>query len=226
MKIANNILKLCLQNVYFINGTAYAGKSTMVRLLAERHDMIQCGENYHTRLSDLAATPELQPNMCYFRTMRDWQEFISRTPEVYARWIDDCSVEASECEIAELLRLSAFGKKIIVDTNISVENLREISDYSRVAIMLSPQSLSVDRFYDREDADKQFLLEQIRAAPDPEWAMANSLACLAEINSPERFAHFQSSGFFTLFREDDGRDTIEEVLARLERHFGLAPSAG
>ena len=66
MNIANNILKECLKNVYFINGTAYAGKSAMVRMLAEKHDMIQCGENYHSKLAGQAATPDLQPNL--------WQE--------------------------------------------------------------------------------------------------------------------------------------------------------
>ena len=33
----NNIIKNLLKNVYFINGTAYAGKSTMVKMLAEKH---------------------------------------------------------------------------------------------------------------------------------------------------------------------------------------------
>ena len=37
-----------------------------------------------------------------------------------------------EIEILELVRLSAEGKKIIVDTNIPVDVLREISDYSHV----------------------------------------------------------------------------------------------
>lgn len=41
-----NILKKLFQNVYFINGTAYAGKTTMVKLLAEKYDGISCGENY------------------------------------------------------------------------------------------------------------------------------------------------------------------------------------
>ena len=45
MKIANNILKHYLKNVYFITGTAYSGKSTMVKMLAERYDKIYCGEN-------------------------------------------------------------------------------------------------------------------------------------------------------------------------------------
>ena len=30
-------------NAYFINGTAYAGKSTMVQLLAEKYGGICCG---------------------------------------------------------------------------------------------------------------------------------------------------------------------------------------
>ena len=36
-------------NVYFINGTAYAGKSTMINRLAEKYDGILCEENYHDR---------------------------------------------------------------------------------------------------------------------------------------------------------------------------------
>ena len=35
------------ENVYFITGTAYAGKSTMVKLLAQKFDGIACEENYH-----------------------------------------------------------------------------------------------------------------------------------------------------------------------------------
>lgn len=32
------------KNVYFINGTAYAGKSTMVKMLAEKYNGIACEE--------------------------------------------------------------------------------------------------------------------------------------------------------------------------------------
>ena len=42
MNIENNILKYYLRNCYFINGTAYAGKSTMCAMLAQRYDMIHC----------------------------------------------------------------------------------------------------------------------------------------------------------------------------------------
>lgn len=69
--IEGNILRYYLQNMYFITGTAYAGKSTMVAMLAKKYGMIRCGENYHTKYAGEIATPERQPGMCYFSTMKD-----------------------------------------------------------------------------------------------------------------------------------------------------------
>ena len=34
-------------NAWFIIGNAYAGKSTLVKLLAQKHRGILCGENWH-----------------------------------------------------------------------------------------------------------------------------------------------------------------------------------
>lgn len=65
MIIENNILKHYLRNVYFINGTAYAGKSTTVKMLSEQYNMILCGENYHCNVTDKVADPSIQPDLCY-----------------------------------------------------------------------------------------------------------------------------------------------------------------
>ncbi len=217
-----NVLRWYLRDVYFINGTAYAGKSTMVRMLSERYGLIACGENYHDRFPEEELSPEQQPNLCYFRTMSGWEEFLNRTPEEYRRWIEGTSAEAVQLEIAELIRLSASGKKIIADTNIPVEILREISDYRRVAILLSPQAMSVGRFFDRGDPEKRFLLDEIGKTADPERTMRNFRACIAEVNSPESYRAFAGSGFFTLVREENAGDTREETLAKLAAHFGFA----
>ena len=71
MKIENNILKHYLQNVYFITGTAYAGKSTAVKMLAEKYDMICCGENYHMTVSEIVATPDTHPDLCYNKSLTE-----------------------------------------------------------------------------------------------------------------------------------------------------------
>lgn len=220
IEIESNILRYYLRNVYFINGTAYAGKSTMVAMLAEKYDMVHCGENYHAKNCDKFVTPEYQPNIGYFQTKKDWQEFINRTPDEYARWIVGTALEATQIEIAELLRIPE-GKKIIVDTNISLDVLREISDYHHVAIMISPQSMSIDRFFDRDDAEKQFLLEQIQLAENPEKTMANFRECLARINSKECYDEFLNSEFFTIIREDTSIDTRTETMSKLAEHFQL-----
>jgi nicotinamide riboside kinase len=56
------------ENVYFINGTAYAGKSTMVKALAEKFDGIACEENYQDALLDDLDAREF-PNLTYTRDL-------------------------------------------------------------------------------------------------------------------------------------------------------------
>ena len=218
MNIENNLLKNLFRNVYFVNGTAYAGKSTMVRMLAEKYDGICCGENYHDSLMQLI-DPVHQPALSYFETMSGWQEFISRTPEEYDNWMVQTSKEAAELEILKLIPLAQTGKKIFVDTNISVEVLKKISDYHHVAIMLSPQWMSVNQFFDRPDPEKQFLYQKLLEAPDPEAAMENFRKCLEKINSKEHFDEFAESGFFVHYR--DNNSTIAGTLFLLEQHFLL-----
>jgi len=220
MKIENNILKHYLKNVYFITGTAYAGKSTTVKMLAERYDMICCGENYHMAVSEIVATPETHPDLCYNRSLTDWKDFVTRTPEEYERWLYAVGREAAEFEVAELITISQ-DKKVIVDTCIPIDILKEITDYDHVAVMLSPQSMSVERFFDRSDPEKQFLLNVIDSCDDPAAVMENYRQGLARINSKEHYDEYANSGFFTVMREDNGLDTREQVCDMIAKHFGL-----
>ena len=220
MQIENNILKHYLRNVYFITGTAYAGKSTMVKMLSEKYDMVFCGENYFTEVTDMVADPAIQPDLCYIKNLTDFKDFVTRSPEEYERWIYGTGREAAGFEIAELISLSR-NRKVIADTNIPLDILKEISDYNHVAIMLSPQSMSVERFFDRSDPEKQFILSVIDSCENSEEVMENYRKGLALINSKEHYEEFLNSGLFTLVREDTDKDTREEVCERLAKHFGL-----
>ena len=86
-----DMLKKKFDNVYFFNGTAYAGKSTMVKRLAEKYDGIACEENYHESLMNGLDWNEF-PNLGYTANLKDWAEFIRRTPDEYARWIEDVAI--------------------------------------------------------------------------------------------------------------------------------------
>ena len=220
MKIENNVLKHYLKNVYFITGTAYAGKSTAVKMLAEKYGMICCGENYHMALSESVATPETHPDLCYNKMLTDWKDFVTRSPEEYERWIYSVGREAAEFEVTELISISQENK-VVVDTNIPIDILKEISDYNHVAVMLSEQSMSVERFFDRDDPDKLFLLSVIDSCDNSEAVMENYRQGLARINSREHYDEYANSGFFTVVREDSEKDTREEVCDSIARHFGL-----
>ena len=205
-------------NVYFINGTAYAGKSTMVKLLAEKYDGILCEENYHDKLLPQLSKEEF-PGLTYTRDLEDWHDFIRRTPEEYEAWIDRTSKECEILELRMLKDLSRQGKPVFVDTNISIGTLKTVTNHSHVLIMLADPQISVRRFFERPDREKQFLYQLIMEEPDPEQALDNFRQCLARINSQERYDRFLHSGFQVVCR-DEGR-TVQQTLAIVEKAFGL-----
>lgn len=206
-------------NVYFINGTAYAGKSTMVRLLAEKHGGIACGENYHDRLLPELSREEF-PCLTYTRDLADWHAFIRRTPEEYERWYDGVSKECEKLELRILKEFCREGKPVFVDTNISPETLRAVAEPGHVLLMLADPEISVRRFFERPDREKQFLYRLILEEPDPEKAMENYLQGLRRINSRARYDRLKNAGFPVLLR-DESR-SIPETLALVEGIFGLA----
>ncbi len=206
------------ENAYFITGTAYAGKSTMAKLLAEKHGGILCEENYHNRLLPGLDKGEF-PCVTYTRDLEDWHDFIRRSPEEYKAWTDGA---ARECEILELRILEGLRgqeRPVFVDTNISLETLREAAVPGHVLIMLADPQISVRRFFERPDREKQFLYRLIMEEPDPEKAMENYRRGLMLINSQEVYDRFLNAGFPVILRDDD-RST-EQTLALAEEIFGL-----
>ena len=220
IQISDNLIKHYLRDVYFINGHSYAGKSTMVKMLAERYGMIACGENYNDAFPREKLSRWKQPGLCYFDTMSGWEEWLNMTPEEHWNWTAQVARECVEVEILELLKLSAGGKKIIVDTNIPVDVLREISDYRHVAIMLcEPPDVCATRFFDRDDPDKKFMMDQIQRCKDPEATLKNFKSWA--LYHPPVETDWQHTGFFTYTRSDFENDTREETLQALAAHFGL-----
>ena len=211
-------------HVYFFNGTAYAGKSTMVKRLAEKYDGIACEENYHEALMDNLDWNEF-PNLGYTVNLKDWAEFIRRTPDEYARWIEG---GAREGEILELRILEDLvrttDKKIFVDTNISLETIKRISDRDHLMIMLADPRNSVSRFFDRPDSEKQFLYQLLLKEKDPEAAIANFRECLAKVNSQENYDKFLHSGFQVLLRDENR--SIEETMQMVEKCLKLEKITG
>ena len=211
------------QNVYFINGNAYAGKSTMVKLLAEKYNGILCEENYQDIILNQLDKNEF-PALTYTRDLKDWTHFIRRTPDEYEKWIKDVTKECTIIELQILEKLLNQNKPIFVDTNIPVEVLHKISDTDHVLIMLADPSISVNRFFERPDKEKQFLYKLLLSEPNPTFALNNFRKCLERINSIENYNNFFNSGFNVILRDDNR--TIEETLTIVENKFKLLKKGG
>lgn len=202
-----------LSNVYFVIGTSYAGKSTIVKNLARKHNGIALEENYQDE-----KLPELDskqfPSLTYTRDLQDWHEFIRRTPEEYLNWVYNAK---KECETVELQILEELlqkpdvkDKKIFVDTNICVDTLHKISDTEHVLVMLADPEIGIHRFFDRPDPEKQFLYQLMLEEPDPQAALDNYREILTRLCSKESYEELENSGFKVIYR-DENRSQEETV---------------
>ncbi len=202
-----------LSNVYFVIGTSYAGKSTIVKNLARKHNGIALEENYQDE-----KLPELDskqfPSLTYTRDLQDWHEFIRRTPEEYLTWVYNAK---KECETVELQILEELlqkpdvkDKKIFVDTNICVDTLHKISDTEHVLVMLADSEIGIHRFFDRPDPEKQFLYQLMLEEPDPQAALDNYREILTRLCSKESYEELENSGFKVIYR-DENRSQEETV---------------
>ena len=209
-------------NVYFVTGSAYAGKSTLVKNLADKYDGVWLGENYQDVMLDELDSREY-PNLTYTRDLKDWREFVRRTPDEYVAWIEGAARECEKLELQMIPEIMAkpdnAGTKIFVDTNISTETLKEISDVDHVLIMLADPSISEKRFFDRPDPEKQMIYRLLMEEPDPQAAMDNYREILRRINSQENYDRLLNCGFNVVLRDDNRSE--EETVELAEKLFSL-----
>jgi adenylate kinase family enzyme len=125
MNVANNILKHNLQNVYFLTGTALAGKTTMTKELSNKYGFVPFHDNH---------------NEPHFKV---WEKIRSDK--------SNSNIEYVEFVIIELIKL-AQNNKVVADACIPFDLLKEISDYNRIACMLAlPELVNCENYGNRDD---------------------------------------------------------------------------
>jgi adenylate kinase family enzyme len=212
MNIADNILKNHLQNVLFVSGTAYGGKTTMTKLIEEKYGFLRYRESTKFDEHLAYANKHYQPAMCYER--RDMQSFFNRPVDEYANWLKDSIAEQAEMAIIDLIKLSQ-NQKVIADVHIPLEYLKHIAEYHQVVLLIAEPEMIVENYFNRED--KQEIYECIMSTPHPQEILENVKNALKAAAIP--LEEFYKSGFKCIIRDDDR--SIEQTFREIEKHFHL-----
>jgi adenylate kinase family enzyme len=224
MKIANNILKYSLLNVYFFVGTACGGKTTMGKELSKKYGFIYFSDNWN------------EPNW------KEWESIIDEKYQPYSynggkpfsneeyfnRSVDEflmdnkseksqaASMENLAFSIIEIIKL-AQRNTVIADIWIEdFDFLLEISDYNRTACFLAPGELIIRDYYQRDDHMGFTKAIQSLENPEQKFEVQNELF---RIGAREIAEKAEAYGLFSIMRTEES--TIENTLRLLEKHFNL-----
>ena len=222
MNIAENILKHSLQNVYFLTGTALAGKTTMSYELSKKYGFVRFNDNWHEdnfKIWLSICDEKYQKQAVKRNTVTDWEAYFSRTVEEFlADNKGDYNGHNEYLEFAfiELIKLSQ-NNKVIADIGIPIKLLTEISEYNRIACLLASPELVNCRNYGKRNDHKEFL-ECILSLKEPEKKIATQDE-LFRIGVEKTYKEVKEYNLFSIVRNDES--TVENTLKMLEKHFGL-----
>ena len=178
--------------MYFLTGTALAGKTTMAEILAEKHGFTHFNEHWKEE------------------HFKKWQSIMPTEPTGE-------NDEYAEFAIIELIKLSQINT-VVADVCISVGTVAAISDYNRIACMLAVPELVTCENYGARESHKEYL-ESIMALSEPEEEIARRNE-LFRIGVEKTFEDVRTHNLFSIVRTEDS--TLEGTLKMLEEHFKLS----
>ncbi len=217
MNISENILKHNLENVYFLTGTACAGKTTMCKALADKYGFTFYNSNH--RADDFISWEgicDIQYQKVSAQKTTDWEYFFNRPTEEYLEWLEQVGAEHLEYALIEIIKL-AQGNTVVTDLGISVDLLKQISTPERIACLTTSPDFIVRDFYNRDD--HRDIYECIMSLKNPQQSLENNqkvlkASCLQITDEVLR------SGLYCIHRDENS--TVGKTLALLEKHFELA----
>jgi len=224
MNIANNILKHSLQNVYFLAGTPLAGKTTMSKVLEEKHGFLWFDENHMGtpfKTFESICEEKYQPIFCAgkkrfdHQQKYDWDAHYNRSAQgiIASRPKDN---EFMEFAIIELIKLSQVGR-VITDYYASLDFLLEISDSSRIACLLTaPHLITAENYGSRDDHSDYW--QWLTSLNDAEKKIAKEDE-IFQIDALATYEEAKKHNLFSIVRTE--KSTVQDTLRQLETHFGL-----
>lgn len=213
MNIADNIIFEHLKHVYWIGGTACAGKTTIAKALTEEFGFYHYNADEMYKHYREMARPEAQPNMCiHFDSAK---AYFERPKEDYIAYLEAINRESFGMLLVDLLKLPT-DRPIIVEGHYLPELMLRVAAPERIALFTTSEELIRSDYFNRED--KQNMLKAIRKATDSEDTMNHVLDVVVE-SAKQQIENGKPFNYVTFERTDES--TVEGTLAEVCAHFGL-----
>ncbi|GHU87372.1 hypothetical protein FACS1894202_01540 [Clostridia bacterium] len=211
MNIPQHILQHYLRNTFFFCGTACAGKSTISKALAEKHNFHWLDENViNYKFAGLAPPQSAE----YSPT--DWTEHFQRPVEEYWAWLEKNCEEQFPLTVLEAIQLSA-DKPVAVDCAAPVHVVLEFLPPENAIFLITDAERAARVNLTRPD--HQDLAMFIKSLPQANEITENIYKLFVYGNTLRQEA-IRASGTFFIERTDDS--TVENMLAEVERYFKIA----
>jgi 2-phosphoglycerate kinase len=214
MLISDSFLKAQLQNVFWIGGAAYGGKTTITDLLASKHGL----QPYHPE--DLfhkhkkAASPEDHPSL--FAPFHGWEWLFNRPIDEYIQGLEANGREQFEMVVLDLVKMNAQSRVVVDGFLLDPWLLKGITEPGKIIFLYAEEEMIRKGFFTR--ADKQDLHEIINTLSNPTRTREHILRVICE-HSARKCSEAEAAGFKVIKRNGD--TNLQETLATVEKHFGL-----
>ncbi|MEK3836023.1 MULTISPECIES: hypothetical protein [unclassified Paenibacillus] len=213
MRISDRLLKQYLQHVYWICGGPCGGKSTMAELVSAKWGMSVYSSDDHTFEYKQLANPQDHPAI--LRYFVDWEWYFLGQGNDRNQWLVSAAEESVEFTLLALLQMGK-GKPIVVDTDIAPEFLRAIAGDERMVYVYAEDELIRRDYFNRDHL--RGMLDLFPTLSDPERAKRETLEGIIE-NTRRSLQRARQHHVQHYIR--NAQTTKEEMLAKIETHFGL-----
>lgn len=147
----------------------------------------------------------------------DWEYYFNRPIVEWDKWLSETSLEHLEYMLIELIKLSQTNH-VIADLHLPIDLAKEITEYNKVAFLITEPKNVIKDYYQRED--HRDIYDLIMTLKDPRKSL-NNLHALLEYGTQKYIDELCKSNMFYIMR--DNESTVENTLMLLEKHFGLTP---